>query len=128
MFKNNPQLNKLLIIIDLIVASAAYFLAWYLVIVIRAQRNQFITIPNEYYVFGGVCIVLFYIVMAVIGNIYGDTRSSGAIKVFTDIVRLNIIVFLSASAILFVYRKNPYVSIFSTLIIVVFCSINVVLQ
>ena len=80
MFKNNPQLNKLLIIIDLIIASAAYFLAWYLVIVIRAQRNQFITIPNEYYVFGGVCIVLFYIVMAVIGNIYGDTRSSGAIK------------------------------------------------
>lgn len=128
MFKNNPQLNKLLIIIDLIVASAAYFLAWYLVIVIRAQRNQFITIPNEYYVFGGVCIVLFYIVMAVIGNIYGDTRSSGVIKVFTDIVRLNIIVFLSASAILFVYRKNPYVSNFSTLIIVVFCSINVVLQ
>ena len=128
MFKNNPQLNKLMIIVDLLIAGVSYFFAWYYVIVLRAHRNQIGTLPNEYYMIGGVCLVLFTIFMAVFFNIYGESRQTSGLKILTDLIKLNIIVFLVPSAFLFIYRKNPYLSNFSTLIIIVYCLTNLVMQ
>ena len=90
MFKNNPQLNKLMIIVDLLIAGASYFFAWYYVIVLRAHRNQIGTLPNEYYMIGGVCLVLFTIFMAVFFNIYGESRQTSGLKILTDLIKLNI--------------------------------------
>ncbi len=130
MIKNNqPMLNRLHIVLDVLVMAVSYALAWVCLYV----GNRLFTpdrglLPPQYYFVMLVGIVPLYLILYTVFHLYEPKRIQQRRYEFANILRANLIGLLIITMVLFLLNKNLYYQEYSRRMVYYFFVINVILE
>ena len=134
MIKNNQsKLNFLHVLLDAFVIAASYSLAFHLIINLRfGLEGTPGTLSAEVYFRALIVIIPLYVLLYGILNLYTPKRIQSRRREFANICKANIIGLMLVIFVLYAGRNQsglgPYLSNFSTRMIIVFFGINIVLE
>ena len=134
MIKNNQsKLNLLHVLLDALVITASYALAYHLIINLRfGLEGDPGALSAAVYFRALIIIIPLYVILYGILNLYTPKRIQSRRREFGNICKANIIGLMLVTFVLFAGRNHaglgPYLRNFSTRMIVVFFGINVILE
>lgn len=131
MIKNNQtKLNYLHVLLDALITCFAYLAAWYLIIGSRTQAGGPGTLAIEIYLRALLLIVPIYLLLYAAFHLYTPKRVQSRRSEFAKICKANITGMMLFTFVLFAGRNfsqlGPYLSNFSTRMIIAFFAINTV--
>ncbi len=126
---NQKKLNGFHVVLDALVLAISYFLSWVLLLI----GNRIFTpgkgvLPPQYYFAAFLIILPMYLLLYGVFNLYAPKRIQGKRYEFANICKANLLGLLLVALILFLAKKNPYFSQFSTRMVLYFCAVNIVLE
>lgn len=125
---NQTKLNKLHVVLDAVVTTGSFLLAWYL----RFQSGWF-SVSGGYltladYIPTVVVLVPVYLLLYAIFRLYTPKRIQSRRSEFANICQANILGFLILNSALFILGGNPYFHYFSRKMLAVFLLLNIAFQ
>lgn len=129
MIKDNQKgLNRFHVVLDALVITVSYLIAWYIVIGSgwAAQLGKS-TLPPSFYFSALIIIVPGYLILYSCFNLYAPKRILGRRNEFGKIFKANTIGLLICGLVLYLGRKEPHLREFSSRVVVYFYLINVIL-
>lgn len=126
---NQTSLNRLHVVLDALVTTISYALAWFVLIGSgwAAQKGRG-TLGPEFYFAALILIVPGYLVLYSFFNLYAPKRVMGRRNEFGNIFKANTIGFLIFGMVLFAGSKEPHLYNFSRSLVVYFYVTNVILM
>ena len=126
---NQKKLNGFHVILDGIVLILAYTLAWLLLLLGNRIFSPHKQILAPQYYFGALIVVLpIYLLLYAVFHLYAPKRVQEKTDELAGIVKSNLLGLLLFALILFLNKKNPFFSQFSTRMVFYFCGLNLILQ
>lgn len=125
---NQTKLNKLHVVLDAVVTTGSFLLAWYL----RFQSGWF-AVSGGYltladYIPTVMVLVPVYLLLYAIFRLYTPKRIQSRRSEVANICQANILGFLILNSALFILGGNPYFHYFSRKMLAVFLLLNIVFQ
>jgi len=125
---NQKRLNRLHVLIDALVITAAYILSWYIIIGSGWFRAANEVLGPEIYLGVLVIIVPVYLLLYTIFHLFTPKRVQGRRQEFANIFKANLIGLMLFGMVLYLGGKNPYFQHFSRMLVVFFFGANIVAE
>ena len=126
---NQKKFNGFHVVLDGLVIILAYVIAWLLLLLgnwIFSPYKQ--VLPPQYYFAALLLILPTYLLLYGIFQLYAPKRVQERRYEFTNILKANVLGLLLFTLSLFLVKKNPYFSEFSTRLVFYFFAANVILE
>ncbi len=126
---NQKKFNGFHVVLDGLVIILSYVIAWLLLLL----GNWFFSpykqvLPPQYYFAALLLILPTYLLLYGIFQLYAPKRVQERRYEFTNILKANVLGLLLFTLSLFLVKKNPYFSEFSTRLVFYFFAVNVILE
>ncbi|RKW31198.1 MAG: undecaprenyl-phosphate glucose phosphotransferase, partial [Lachnospiraceae bacterium] len=121
---NQALLSRLHVVLDAIVIAFSYLLSWF--ILFGFKHNDFRALPFSVYITALAAILLVYMLLNSIFELYAPKRILSRRTEFTNIFKANTIGFMIFTLVLFLGSKNIYFYHFSRRLTVLFYVLSIV--
>lgn len=119
---NQKKLNNLQIVLDLIVVIGAYLVAYFFMF----YNNEKSALGFRLYVLALIFLLPLYLILGMVFSLYLPRRVSGILKEISDLIKLNTVLLLVFTLVLFMGSKNYYIYNFSRKFVVLFYILNLI--
>lgn len=125
---NQKRFNRLHVLIDALVITAAYVLSWFIFIGSHWYHTDREVLPPRIYLGALIVIVPVYVLLYAFFQLFTPKRVQGRRKEFANICKANIIGLFLFALVLYLARKNPYLQHFSSRVVIGFFLINIIAE
>lgn len=126
---NQKKLNRFHVVIDAAVIAVSYILAWFIMLTEnRILRPHWDILAAKYYFSGLIVLIPVYLVLYAVFHLYTPKRIQGRRVELANIFKANTIGLMIFALVVFVMKKNPFLSNVSGRMVFYFYAINIIME
>lgn len=125
---NQKRFNRLHVLVDALVITAAYVLSWFIFIGSSWFYSDRGVLPAQIYLGALIVVVPVYLLLYAVFQLFTPKRVQGRRMEFANICKANIIGLFLFALVLYLARKNPYLQHFSSRVVIGFFMVNIAME